>query len=194
MTHDPLSAPPAFPYTLTMIIFHSSENAACTVNTDSATFEVFPTKIPKDTWCLMSHPEEELVNKKVVSWPGEYDFGGVTVRAVGQEAGKQVSYACHTNNIRMAFVDAPVLEWTDTEIEKLGDVDVLVIAAENPKKLTPFIEAIDPRVIILFNVKGGDLAGTAKACGAHSVEPVTEFKVKPGSLPTDSRQVVVLGK
>ena len=175
-----------------MITFSSSDGAACMVESDSAKFAVFPAKIPKDTWCLLSHPEEDLTNKKIVSWPGEYDFEGVTVRAVGQEAGKQVSYACHTENIRIAFVDTPVLDWTDTEIEKLGDVDVLVIAADNPKKITPFLEAVDPRVIILFNVKGGDLAGTAKACGATSVEPVSEFKVKPSTLPSDSRQVIVL--
>lgn len=175
-----------------MITFSSSDAAACMVKTDAATFAVFPAKVPKDTWCLLSHPEEELLNKKAVSWPGEYDFGGVTVRAVGQEAGKQVSYACHTENIRIAFVDAPILEWADTEIEKLGDVDVLVMAADNPKKITPFIEAVDPRVIILFEVKDGDLAGTAKACGATSVEAVSEFKVKPSTLPSDSRQVIVL--
>ncbi|MBP7114480.1 MAG: hypothetical protein KBA40_03440, partial [Candidatus Peribacteraceae bacterium] len=125
-------------------------------------------------------------------WPGEYDFGGVTVRAIGQEAGKQVSYACHTENIRLAFVDTPVLDWTDTEIEKLGDVDVLVIAADNPKKLTPLVEAVDPRVIILYSVKGGDLPGTAKACGATDVTPIDEFKVKPSTLPSGSRQVIVL--
>ncbi len=175
-----------------MITFSSVEGSACSVKTDTATFEVFPAKVPKDTWCLLSHPEEELLNKQAINWPGEYDFEGVTVRAVGQEAGKQVSYACHTENIRIAFVDTPVLDWTDTEIEKLGDIDVLVIAADNPKKITPLIEAVDPRVIILFKVKGGDLAGTAKTCGATSVQPVSEYKVKLSSLPQDSRQVVVL--
>lgn len=175
-----------------MITFSSSEGSACSVVTDSAKFQVFPVKVPKDTWCLLSHPEEALENKKAVSWPGEYDFGGVTVRAIGQEAGKQVSYACHTENIRIAFVDTPVLDWTDTEIEKLGDVDVLVLAADNPKKITTLIEAVDPRVIILFEVKNGDLAGASKACGASSVTPVSEFKVKPSTLPSDSRQVVVL--
>ncbi len=175
-----------------MITFSALDGSACSVKTDAVTFDVFPAKIPKDTWCLLSHPEEDFTNKKAVSWPGEYDFGGVTVRAVGQEAGKQVSYACHTENIRVAFVDTPVLDWEDTEIEKLGDVDVLVIAADNPKKITALIESVDPRIIILFEVKGGDLVGAAKACGAAGVAPVSEFKVKPSTLPSDSRQVVVL--
>ena len=175
-----------------MMIFSASSVAACSVKTDESSFDVFPAKIPKDEWCLLSHPEEELTNKKAVSWPGEYDFGGVTVRAIGQQEGKQVSYTCTSGGIRAAFVDAPVLAWADGEIEKLGDIDVLVIAADDAKKVMAVVEAVDPRVIILTETKGGDLAGTAKACGVAAVQPEKEFKVKPGSLPTDSRQVVVL--
>lgn len=168
-------------------------DGACRVQTSSAKFDVFPAKTAKDTWTLQSHPEEVLVNKKVVSWPGEYDFSGATVRGIGQEEGKQISYHCNTDGIRAAFIDTPVLTWTDAELEKLGDVDVLVIAADDAKKVTAVVEAVDPRIIVLFKVKGGDLPGVAKACGQASVVSVEELKVKPGSLPQDSRQVVVLG-
>lgn len=175
-----------------MITFTSSSTAACSVKTDLAVFDVFPAKVPKDTWCLLSHPEEALENKKAVSWPGEYDFGGVTVRGIGQQDGKQVSYGCTTENVRLAFVDAPVLDWSDAEIEKLGDIDVLCVGADaNAKKVSTLVEAVDPRVVLLFTVKGGDAAGVAKALGA-TAETVSEFKTKPSSLPTDSRQVVIL--
>ncbi len=163
------------------------------MSTGSVTFDVFPDKVAKDTWTFLSHPEEERANKKIISWPGEYDFAGISVRGVGQEAGRQVSYVCNTENIRIAFIDGPILDWTDSDIEKIGDIDVLVVAADNPKKVLALVEAVDPRVIILFDVKDGDLAGTAKVCGVASVQTVPEFKVKPGSLPQDSRQVVVLG-
>lgn len=172
--------------------FSASSTAACSVKTDGAAFDVFPDKPSKDGWCLLSHPEELLENKKIVSWPGEYDFGGVTVRGIGQQEGKQVSYTCNTGGIRAAFVDAPVLAWSDAEIEKLGDIDVLVVKADDSKKVAALVEAVDPRVIVLLETKDGDLAGTAKAFGVASMEPVNEFKVKPGSLPTDTRQVVIL--
>lgn len=162
------------------------------MQTGSVTFDVFPAKLGKDTWSLLSHPEEEMSGKKAVSWPGEYDFAGVTMRGVGQKDGGQVSYVCHSGGLRAAFIDEPVLDWSDSDVEKLGDIDVLVVAADNPKKVTPLIEAVDPRVVILFETKDGDLAGVTKACGAGSVQAVDEFKVKPGSLPQDSRQVVVL--
>ena len=163
------------------------------VESSTATFDVFPKKVSKDIWTLQSHPEETLENKKLVSWPGEYDFQSVTMRAIGQEQGKQVSFSAVSDGIRMAFIDAPILDWSDADIEKLGDIDVLVLAGDNPKKITPLIESVDPRVIILFETKDGDLAGSAKACGQSSVTPVGEFKVKPSTLPQDSRQVIVLG-
>ncbi len=176
-----------------MITFSPKSGAACSVSASSTSFDVFPDKVTKDTWTFLSHPEEELTNKKVVSWPGEYDFSGILVRGIGQEGGRQISYVCHMENVRVAFIDGPILDWTDADIQHVGEVDVLVVAADNPKKVLALVEAIDPRVIILFKTKDGDLAGTAKACGSASVQPVAEFKVKPGSLPQDTRQVVVLG-
>jgi hypothetical protein len=176
-----------------MITISASEGSACKVQTGAGTtFFVFPEKLDKESWAMLSHPQEILESKKIFSWPGEYDFGGVTVRGVGQEQGRQVSFSCSVENVRLAFVDAPVLDWTDSEIEKLGDVDVLVIGADNPKKITTLVEAVDPRIVVLFEVKNGDLAGCAKACGQASVQPTSEVKVKPGSLPSDSRQVMVL--
>ncbi len=176
-----------------MITFSTKAGAACAVNAASVTFEAFPEKPSKDTWTFLSHPEEELTNKKVVSWPGEYDFSGISVRGIGQEDGRQISYVCHMESVRVAFIDGPVLEWTDSDIERLGEIDVLVIAAENPKKVLSVVEAVEPRLVLLFEVKDGDLAGTLKACGAAGAETVDEFKVKAGSLPQDSRQIVVLG-
>ncbi len=176
-----------------MITFSAKTGSACIVTTSAVTFDVFPSKPEKDLWTFLSHPEEERANKKIVSWPGEYDFAGISIRGVGQEAGRQVSYVCHTENIRMAFIDSPVLDWTDTDIEKIGEIDVLIVAADNPKKVLALVEAIDPRVIILSEAKDGDLAGTAKACGMTNIEPVAEYKVKAGSLPQDNRQVIVLG-
>lgn len=177
-----------------MITLSIAPGMACKAQTGSVSFDVFPEKPAKDTWALASNPEENFKNKKLISWPGEYDFAGVTVRGVGQEQGKHVSYACHTESMRVAFINTPVLEWTDAELEKLGDVDVLVVAADNPKKVTALVESVDPRVVVLFSVKSGDMAGVAKALGETTVEPVSEFKAKPGSLPQDTRHVVVLGK
>jgi Beta-lactamase superfamily domain len=176
-----------------MITVSTLKGGACAVNADSVHIDVFPEKPQKDTWTLLAHPEEQLSNQKVVSWPGEYDFGGVTVRGIGQEEGKQVSFTCDTENVCVAFIGAPVLEWTDNDVEKLGEVDVLVIAADQPKKVQEVVESVDPRLVVLFEVAKGDLAGVAKACGLASIEKTKDVKIKASTLPSDTRQVVVLG-
>lgn len=175
-----------------MITITSLTDGACKVDANGTKFEVFPKKVQKDTWTLLPNPEENLTNEKVVSWPGEYDFGGISVRALGQQDGKQVSYACVAEAVCVAFVGAPVLEWSDTDIEKLGEVDVLVVAAADPKKVQVLIEEIDPRMVVLFEVEKGDLAGVAKACGLAKIDAVKDVKIKKSGLPQDTREVVVL--
>lgn len=152
--------------------------------------DVFPAKIGSNL-CLLSHPEEEA-KEKVISWPGEYDFEGMTLKGVGQLEGKQVSYTGFYEGVRVAFIDAPVQSWSDSEMQALGAVDVLVIAADDPKKVQAIVEEVDPRVVLLFKTKDGDLAGVAKALGVKDIQPVDEFKAKSGSLPADARQVMVL--
>lgn len=176
-----------------MITFSASKNAVCEVTGPEISFLVFPKAAVKDQWVLLSHPEENL-QPKTVSWPGEYDIGGMIMRGVGQKDGQQVSYSCEQEGMRFAFIDAPILDWSDSEVEGLGNIDILVVAAGDAKKLSTLVEAIDPRVIMLFPVAGGDTAAAAKACGASNVETVSELKLKHSALPQDNRQVVILGE
>lgn len=174
-----------------MITFSAIKDAACAVKGDKLSFIVFPAKDVKDQWVIKSHPEEDM-KPKVVCWPGEYDFGGMIMRGVGQQDGRQVSYTCEYEGVRFAFVDTPVMDWTDSDIEGLGDIGILVVAADDPKKISALVEAVDPRVVILFSVEDGNTAAVAKALGS-AAESVSEYKVKSGNLPNETRQVVILG-
>ena len=174
-----------------MITITSSTVSACSVKDGTLDAEVFPKEPVKGKVSLMSHPEEEMQDK-VISWPGEYDFDGMTLRAIGQEAGKQVSYTASIDGIRCGFVDQPVMDWTDSDLQLIGDVDILLVRADDQKKTAALVEAVDPRVVLIVPTKEIDVAATAKACGAKDVQTVSEFKAKAGSLPSDTRQVLVL--
>lgn len=172
-----------------MITFSAAKNAAFSLSGPKASIVVFPEQEVSGQWSLLSHPEEQH-REKVVSWPGEYDFDDTTVKAIGQEGGRQIAYSAQLENVRLAFIDEPILDWSDAEIQSLGDVDVLAIAAADPKKIASLVETIDPRIIILFG--GREPAACASALGATTPETASTYKVKPGSLPTDTRQVVIL--
>ncbi|MDD5623463.1 MAG: MBL fold metallo-hydrolase [Candidatus Peribacteraceae bacterium] len=145
----------------------------------------------EDTLTLLSHPEEEP-SKNTISWPGEYDIGGIFVRGLGHEEGAQVSFIVEGDGVRMAFLSTPLHMLNDHELELIGDVDILCIPAEDSKTVQTLIDGIDPRVLIpLAGKDAKNFAEVLKVCGAQGKEAVDEYKLK-GSLPAEGREVVIL--
>jgi hypothetical protein len=151
----------------------------------------FPKKPVANAVNLLSSPEEspKLPN---ISWPGEYDVGGVAIRGIGHKEGQQVSYVLQMDDVRVALASSPVDEWSQADIERLGDVHVLVLPAENVKHAQTLIDEVDPRVLVLVSGADGTMdPDVVKAAGATGKEPVSEYKLK-GSLPAEGRETVVL--
>jgi hypothetical protein len=161
-----------------------------------ASLSVFPSSAGKPTgennYVLLDSPQEEYA-EHIVSWPGEYDYGGVSIRGIGQKEGKQVSYIVTADNIRCGFVSSPMQEFTEADEEIIGDLDVLVVPAEDVKKVQKLVEDVDPRVVIPINTGDEKIFREVVAvCGGKEVEEVSEVKLKKSSLPTESREVYVL--
>ncbi len=153
-------------------------------------FIVFPDKIQNGILNLLPSPQESP-SREVISWPGEYDVAGITVKGIGQNEGQKVSYAVDTEDIRFAFPASPLEDWRDEDIERLGDVHVLVLPAEDPKKCQTLLDEVDPRVLFIVPASDGSLhPDVLKACGAADKEHVKEFKLK-GSFGAEGREVVV---
>jgi len=128
--------------------------------------------------------------KGMISWPGEYNMSGISVRGIGHEDGKQVSYVADPDHVRCAFLSDPVKDWTDKQIEAVGDIDVLVLPAADPKVTQKLVDEFDPRVLILLPGKDKEaLKAVEKVIGVK--ERVSEYKIK-GTLPAEGREVVVL--
>ena len=175
-----------------MITFSSIKGAAVRCEWGDKTIVVFPEKKEKadDLITFLSSPEESP-QKGIISWPGEYDIQDIAIRGIGHEDGAQVSFVIELDGVRCGFLSAPLVEWSDYELELLGDIDVLVIPANNPKKVQKLVDEIDPRILI--PVQNGDAEAfdeILNVCGAKGQEEVTEHKVK--GLPMEGREVVVL--
>ncbi|MCF7844920.1 MAG: hypothetical protein K9M03_03790 [Kiritimatiellales bacterium] len=155
---------------------------------------VFPDKPQgNDVISLLANPEEEPADG-VISWPGEYDYAGVAIRGIGHGEGDIVSYAIEIDGIRMAFLASPLKEWTDYELELLGNIDILFMPADDVKIAQKLIDLIDPRTLIPLPTKDqATFEELLDKCGAKGKEPESEYKVKGrGSLPVEGRDVVVL--
>lgn len=176
-----------------MLCFTALGSSGVCVRGKEKVVKVFPesTKREEGEVLLLSTPEEQP-RREVISWPGEYDIEGVAIRGIGHREGQQVSYALEIDGVTCGFLSVPVPPWSQEDLELLGDIDVLAVPPESPKILHELIEKVDPRVLLVPLPPKGSAADILGAYGAQDKEPVTEYKLKPSSLPIEGREVVVL--
>ncbi len=147
----------------------------------------------KDVLELLSSPEEEQ-REGAVSWPGEYNIGGVSVWGIGHSEGQQISYVAELDGIRCAFLSSPLQDWTDRQLEMVGEIDVLVLPAEDQKVAQKLIDEFDPRILIIIPTEDKEAyAAIAKLVGVKPDSTMAEYKMK-STLPAEGREVVVLRK
>jgi len=156
---------------------------------------VFPEKSSgkDDVITLLSSPEE-TTTPGTLSWPGEYNVAGVSIRGVGHAEGQQVSYVAELDGVRCAMLSSPLQDLNEKQIEMMGEIDVLVIPADETKLAQKLVDEFDPRILLLVPSKDANaLSSISKAVGAKPENSGAEYKIK-GSLPMEGREVWVLRK
>jgi hypothetical protein len=141
---------------------------------------------------LLTRPLEKP-SKNVISWPGEYDLKEVSIRAIGQEEGKYVSYVLSMDGVRVGVLSSPLHDWSEEELRAFGDVDILVIPAEDSERVTTVIEEIDSPVVVPLQT--GDektFQNVLKAIGGEDAKVEKEIKIRPGTIKKEERAVYVL--
>jgi hypothetical protein len=138
---------------------------------------------------LLAVPEE-TPTANAISWPGEYNEYGISIRGVGHSEGQQVSYVVDMEGMRMAMLSAPLQDWTDAQLEAVGDIDLLVLPVSDAKLTQKLVDEFDPRILLLLRAGDKDaLDSIAKVLGVK--ETLSEYKMK-GSLPAEGREVYVM--
>ena len=175
-----------------MITVNSLGGKTIKVTIDGTVIIAFPNAADKEAnISLLGAPEEE-VKRGVVSWPGEYDIGGIAIRGIGHDEGQRVSYVLDDGKVRIAFLSAPLHDWSDHNMQLLGDVDILCIPADDAKIAQKFIDEVDPRVLVPLPTKDEAVfVELLKIVGAQDKEIESEYKLK-GGLPVEGREVVIL--
>ena len=177
-----------------MLTFSLQSSGTIKVVNGGKKLVVFPDKPdPKLDLSLMAHPEKEP-EEGVISWPGEYDFDGLSVRGIGHGEGDKVSFVIDVDYVRCAFLASPLEELSDHILELLGDVDALFLPADDAKIGQKIIDQLDPRAFFPLEMKDKDAyLDLLDKCGAKGKEAEKEYKIKGrSSLPAEGREVVVL--
>lgn len=174
-----------------MLLFNALSGGSFSLSGAEKDIVVFPpegAKAASDSAIVLLAAPEEKTTKGCISWPGEYNVAGVSIKGVGHVEGQQVSYVVEADGVRMGFLSTPLQDWSDKQIELAPDIDVLAIPTEDAKLVQKLVDEFDPRIILLL--PGKDAAAVQKAIGVK--EHVQEYKLK-GSLPVEGREVYVLG-
>ncbi len=173
-----------------MITFSSLGSGSYKITGGKKPVIVFPQDRTSDASVLkLASSPEENTTADVISWPGEYNEHEVSIRGVGHEEGQQISYVVEMEGIRCGCLSSPLKDWSDKQLESVGDLDVLVIPAEDVKMVQRLVDEFDPRILIVIpSANKADLDSVSKTVGVK--ETVKEYKVK--SLPAEGRETVVL--
>lgn len=109
-------------------------------------------------FALSSNPfqEKERIagEKRIFSWPGEYEVKGVAVHAFPiAEADPAVQpdllYVVYSDSFKFCYLPKLKKELHSDLIEKIGDIDLLIFPAEGDQKIwQETIEEIEPKAIL----------------------------------------------
>jgi len=145
----------------------------------------------------------------VITTPGEYETKGVfiygfnTIIEEGKKKDKATIYKIISEDISVAHLSAISDSLTNDQLDKLGNVDVLLIPVGNAgsldaKKASELIAQIDPCLVVPMNfqVAGqkSDLQTAEsflKHCGLKS-ETAEKLRVQKKDLMTEDTKVIVL--
>ncbi len=145
----------------------------------------------------------------IISEPGEYEVRGVFVYGIQDpsiDSGKkrQLIYRIEAEDMVIAFLGGLNRQLTDHEIERLGNIDILILPvgggeALEAKSASKIISQIEPRIVapINYHVNGikTKLDTVDQFCNALGIckrENITKLKISSKDLPAEDLLVTVI--
>jgi len=165
---------------------------------------------------LITHDHKDHNNVKgvdgtpfVIKGAGEYEIKSIFIHGIpashGEDLGETNIYTIEVEGIRVCHLGDVGQQLTDDQVEKIGDVDILMVPiggqytvdGEGAQKI---IKQIEPKVVIPmhYDITGlklekklDDVKGFLKTMGYDNITPESSFKVKKGGLPPEMKIVVL---
>lgn len=141
----------------------------------------------------------------VISGPGEYEVKGVFVTGVASGAKSRITlYRIAAEEMRVVHMGALMEPPTAEEIDRLGDVDVLLVSIAGagdfgPKQMAGVVAAMEPRVVIPMQYEIPGLAislpkpdAFLKELGSPKVAPEEKVRLLRKDLPEGEMRVIML--
>lgn len=159
---------------------------------------------------LQSHNDEDTNNLEavtgnpyVINLPGEFEVRSVFVFGISAPPNNLI-FRIEAEGMRLAHLGALDRELTDEELQKLENIDILMIPVGggrvmDSKVATEVISQIEPRVVIPMThavagakEKLGTVDAFCKAFGTCRREDMNKYKVTRKDLPEDDMVIISL--
>lgn len=168
---------------------------------------------------LISHDHPDHNNAKIIKGepfkiegPGEYEIKGIYIEGIeafhdnkkGKERGKVTIFTIEGEQIRLCHLsDIGQKELTDQQLEKIGEVDILMVPVGgiytiSPKEAVDIISQIEPKIVIPMHyflpkmkIKLEKVDKFLKEMGIEEPERLKSLKIKQKDLPSETKVVLL---
>ncbi|MDA1279693.1 MAG: MBL fold metallo-hydrolase [Chloroflexi bacterium] len=144
----------------------------------------------------------------VLTGPGEYEIGGLSIRGVATPAddpaiSNEVNtvYVVDADGLQVATLGNPGYQPSAQSVQQIGSVDVLILNSDSqglePDELSTVIRNLEPKMVVPSGYDtesskpGAAMARLLTELGVKNFEPTPRLTVSKTGLP-DERTVVVL--
>ena len=140
---------------------------------------------------LLSKKDNKIKTTKgdsfIVQGPGEYEVKGVFIQGIPSSG--DVIYVLESEEMRFCHLgNLGQKELTDEQLEKIGQIDVLMISAvEEAQKI---IGQIEPKIVIPMDYE--NVSKFLKTMGKSSIAPQDKYIAKASTLPSEEAMEVVV--
>ena len=152
-------------------------------------------------------------NPFLISGPGEYEIKGVFIQGIssfhdnvqGKERGENTIYTLESEGIKICHLgDLGQKELTDEQLEKIGEVDILMIPVGgvytiSAKEAAKIISQIEPKIVMPMHyhipklkIKLEGLDKFLKMMGVKTPEISKKLSVSQKNLPSEGMKIIIL--
>lgn len=147
-------------------------------------------------------------NPQILNWPGEYEIDGIAITGIPTNDNKKIKentvFKFLVDQIRICHMGSFNIKATDDIIDKIGNVDILIIPVGgensiNAEQAKDIIEEIDPRIIIPMHYQNngdeaqkGTLQEFLKKMGNTEIQSIDSYSITRAQLPEDKSEIIAL--
>jgi len=154
-------------------------------------------------------------NPFLIQEPGEYEIKKVFIQGIsawhdqkqGQERGPNTIYTIEAEDLRLCHLgDLGQKELTEEQVDKIGDVDILMIPVGgvytiSAKEAIKVMSQIEPRITIPMHYQLPKLKTKTKldgvdkflkSLGIKSMEPLSKLSIKRKDISPEEAKIIVL--